>query len=113
MGIWPKGSEIEMSNFTNELWLSIHTPDIWTMWPEGVVYGLTEAPGLVNTEPLVQLMTTIFEGSNGIQRKVAFSSMDANAGVYHPYFEEVPEEDLVTVVLGSASFPGFFPYVPY
>jgi len=39
--------------------------------------------------------------------------MDANAGGYHPYDEHRSLDDILTVVVGSASFPGFFPYVPF
>jgi len=66
MSIFPIGKEYEMSNFTNSLWLNIHTSDIWTFWPEGIIYGLKEAPGLVNTAPLKSLLSKILYESEGV-----------------------------------------------
>jgi len=109
MSIFAVGDELHMSEWLINLWTSLTTKDLWTMWDEGIIYGFTVASGIFDDTPLFNLLTEIFdEAPHGIQRRLVVSTVDTKTGNYVQYTEAKPKEEWPTMVISSASIPAVF-----
>ena len=109
--VWPKGSEVEMSENVSYM-CTITTPgDTLAMWDgpfPGPVNGLLFHKGLFDESPMTNYMDDYFKDFDGIKKKVVISAVDVESGVYTPFDESVGIENLGTIVRASASIPFAF-----
>lgn len=59
MSVWDKTDGLAMSEWLSDKWANLHTHDVWKLWPEGPITGLT-GTSLLDDTPLVEFLTSIF-----------------------------------------------------
>lgn len=115
MSVWAKEDGLAMSEWLSTEWNdNLRTPDVWKMWPGGVVAGLTVKQSLVDSTPLVEFIRSILSVfTEGVKRYSMVGTVDANNGFYQRFhLDEIPKDQLIEVgpkqIVSSASLPGLF-----
>ncbi len=76
------------------------------------MYGILYKPGIWNSKPLADLINSFGKGKNA-KRNVVIGATNADTSEFFVFDESFSNDDLLTGVLASMSFPGIFPYVVY
>ena len=56
MALFPKGQEIEMSEWLSDMWVELKTEDVWKPWYFGISWGLFWESSVVDNSPLLQTL---------------------------------------------------------
>jgi predicted acylesterase/phospholipase RssA len=111
LGVFAPEEAVEASEFVFGLWNSIRSSDVFKMWPGGIVEGIMEKSGILDTQPLIEFTNTQVAGKR-VKRKITFALADAgNGGYYTRDFntsEDLPS-DYTKYAIGSSSIPFAFP----
>jgi len=95
VSVWDKKDGYEMSEWLSDKWVNLTNPDVWTFWPGGLIEGLTTAPSLLDSTPLVNFLNEILGEFDGVKRHTIVGTVDANTGDYITYrLEDAPPEQL-------------------
>lgn len=97
-----------MVNWVTGLWEQITKDDIYANWPGGLLQGLLFEPGLYDTSPLREYLSTHI--TQPLVRGVSLGTTDANTGDLIRYNETLSASDLVEACLCSSAVPCVFPY---
>ena len=109
MSVWAKEDGLAMSEWVSDKWVNLTTPEIWKFWPGGITEGLTTAPSLVDSTPLLEFMTSKLEPFGKIARYAMIGTVDANTGDYISWrLDESTWEQVPTKIVSSASLGGLF-----
>ena len=73
----------EAANFAYALWNTIPQYDAYGFWPGGVVDGIFNRKGVLDISPGMEWVREQFQNYT-VNRKVTFTSTDANTGAYNP-----------------------------
>jgi predicted acylesterase/phospholipase RssA len=55
------GDEVAMADWIIEMWSSLKNSDIYKNWALGILEGLLFKSGIYNNDPLLNLITNLFE----------------------------------------------------
>ena len=73
----------EAAKLGRDLWNDIPNHDAYGQWPGGIVQGMLFEKGVLNIQPGIDWVTEKL-GGQPLNRKVTFSSTNADTGEYHP-----------------------------
>ena len=113
MAFWDKADGLAMSEWLSDEWVNLHTHDVWKLWPEGPITGLTGVSLLDDTPLLEFLSTTLKQFPDGLKRDSMVGTVNANNAAYQKwFFEQIPEEKREELIpracVSSASLPFLF-----
>ena len=106
---FPPGEEAQAVEFLLDIWRNIHSDNVFTEWPGGIIDGLFYEPSLFDTSPLADFLDKKL--SHPMARKLNIGAVDANTGRYVRFNESLKRDALLTVVRASAALPALFPYI--
>lgn len=107
---WKKGEESEMVSWLSDLWLNLHTDDVWQDWTLGKTAGLTYKQGAVNNEYLLAFLRNVLSKFTEYGRRVTLGSVNVNSGVYTEFNQDnLLFSELADAAVSSASIPLVFP----
>ena len=83
MAGWPMGDEKALADWLSDLWLNLHTSDVWQDWRLGKAQGFLNKGGVVDNSPLLAYLRDTLAPYNktGYQRRVTISSVEVDTGV--------------------------------
>lgn len=81
-------------------------------WFGGKIYGILFKPGIFDSSPLRNLINSFGKGKT-FKRKVVIGTTNADNAEFFTFDETFSNDDFLTGVLASTSFPGVLPYVMY
>ena len=110
MAGWEIGNEAEMAQWISDLWLNLHSSDVWKDWSTGRVDGWLVMGGALDNSPLLSFVQHLMAPFDGFKRKVTIASVEVNEGVYTQFDQTNTNwNDLPRAAVCSASIPGAFP----
>lgn len=111
VGLFAVGDEENMVKTLSERWAMLTTPEVFVDWkPLGIVTGLLNRSGLLNTAPLKKFLDNFFDEMGGkIHRKIGIGAVDAQSGNYVVFNETDP--DIIKGIMSSAAIPVVFPTI--
>lgn len=118
---WPKGEEVEMTEWMSDKWAEVTNQDVWREWPDATpLQAALSKPSLLDDHYAVDFVKQCLNereeaGITDYQRKFAMGSVDASTGQYIqldqsnvPTFEELPH-----AAMASGSIPVVFTPTSY
>ncbi len=110
ISLWAPSQGIEMSEWMEQLWLSLTNDQVYKEWPNTVIDGLFNKAGFFDNSPLLNLMTKLFNEKGKFQRQIVVSAVDVNTGKYQTFDNSLGFDKFPTAVVASASIPFIFPH---
>jgi predicted acylesterase/phospholipase RssA len=109
MALFDIGDEENMLDVISDTWQSMSTPQLYANWkPLGIVTGVLQKTGVLDTAPLETFITNFFNKYGGVlKRRVVVSAVDTNTGAYLNFNETEPE--FVHAMMSSSAIPFVFP----
>lgn len=100
-----------MTEFLIDTLENLTTDKIYQFWPGDMLEAITEHSGVLNSDPLLHLITDILTTKfpEGPKRKMVVSAVDIITGSYVTFDEKTPLSRLPVGVTSSASIPFVFP----
>jgi predicted acylesterase/phospholipase RssA len=107
-----QGQEKEFKDFVMDVWRSVDFDTVFKFWPGGFREGIFEQNGIVNNEPLMNLVHTKL-GDRVQERPFIAGTADMNKGTYE-YFQyenlgQPISEHMYDSIFASSAMPGVFP----
>ena len=100
------GSEVEASDFLVGVWENLQGEgSIFREWPGGYLTGLLVESGMLNTQPLNELLHYYV---SSIERNVTVGATNLNDGSYAIFDETDGEDGLVQGAMASSAIPVVF-----
>ena len=108
-GLFEIGDEGNMLDVISQTWESMSTDQLYSNWkPLGIVTGVLQQTGVLDTAPLDTFITNFFNKYGGVlKRRVVVSAVDVNSGTYLNFNENEP--DFVKAMMSSSAIPFIFP----
>lgn len=100
----------EAADFAMALWSTIPQAQAWQFWPGGIFAGIFEEKGVLDITPGMDFVAYHFQNRT-VNRKVTFTSTDANTGAYNPIDYEPTgtwPEGIIKSVFASCIIPFAF-----
>jgi NTE family protein len=114
LSIFPIGAEDEFTDFIlNEVWREVTIANITKFWPGGLLEGVVERAGLLDSTPMYKMLHGFVQGRK-LERIIVMGTVDANTGNYVEFKYTDPETDPEEVVIhafASSSIPILWPPV--
>jgi len=99
-----------MSEWLTTLWTTLNETNVYSKWPGGYLGGLLFESGVLNDEPLLELVTKILDSVETLGRHLIVAADDSQTGNYIAYdMDKVAKKDIPRRVVASASIPLVFP----
>jgi predicted patatin/cPLA2 family phospholipase len=88
----------------------LNASDVYRMWPGGLVQGLFDEAGLMDTTPLRDTLTKFRAQYGDVKnRRVEVGATDLDTGLLDTWNETVGAAALLDAVMASSAIPGLFP----
>ena len=115
LSVFEIGDEVEASEFMSSTYANFTNDHMWTEWPGGLLEGLLFEAGLFDNSPAVAFGQNIYRlFPDGYKRKFVLTANNADNGEYTQFTDRnTPYEDLINVIIASASVPVVFPPAHY
>ena len=92
VGLWAKGTELEMVKWMDELWGKVKTADIYQSWPGGALLTGPFRQSFFDTAPGIKFFGTLIAGQHagktGFQKKVVCDAVDSETGLINALTEK-------------------------
>jgi len=112
MAMWPLGKPKEMADWLLNFARNLNQGMVFQMWPGGLEQGLLDESGIVDSTPLLNMLTETMGILGGIvQRKIVVAAVDVETGEYVTFTEQNSSpSELPQRCVASSSIPFAFPH---
>jgi len=114
MSVWPKGSEVEMSENISHMVTVTTSDDTIASWDDhflvpGPVEGYLYHAGLYDNSPMESYLNDYFANFTDIEKKLEISAVNVETGEFKCFDESITLKNLGRIIRASSSIPFAFP----